>query len=125
MILVFGAGGNRDRSKRPEMGKIAASLADFTIVTSDNPRSEDPYRIALDIEIGFQKKGKERGQHYLIFIDRREAIEEALTTAEAGDIVLIAGKGHETYQIFKDRTIDFDDRDIARAWLRPMPKAEE
>jgi len=122
LILVFGAGGNRDREKRPEMGKIAASLADFAIVTSDNPRSEDPYRIALDIEIGFQKKGKERGQRYLVLIDRREAIEEALTTAESGDVVAVAGKGHETYQTFEDRTIEFDDRAVVRAWLRSMPK---
>ncbi len=124
LILVFGAGGDRDRGKRPEMGKLAASLADFTIVTSDNPRSEDPYRIALDIEIGFQKRAKERGQHYLIIIDRREAIEEALATAEAGDIVIIAGKGHETYQIFKDTAIDFDDREVARLWLQSMHKPE-
>jgi len=122
LIVVFGAGGDRDRKKRPEMGKIAASLADFAIVTSDNPRSEDPYRITLDIEIGFQKRGKERGQHYLVLIDRREAIEEALTTAEPGDTVIIAGKGHETYQIFKDRTIDFDDREIVQAWVRSMPR---
>jgi UDP-N-acetylmuramoyl-L-alanyl-D-glutamate--2,6-diaminopimelate ligase len=125
LIVVFGAGGDRDRSKRPEMGKIVASIADFAVVTSDNPRSEDPYRIALDIEIGFQKTGKERGQNYLIIIDRREAIEEALTTAEAGDIVVIAGKGHETYQIFKDRTIGFDDKAVARAWLQSMNKPEK
>jgi len=124
VIVVFGAGGDRDRSKRPEMGKLAASLADFTIVTSDNPRSEDPYTIALDIEIGFQKKGKERGQNYLVIIDRREAIEEALATAEAGDLVIIAGKGHETYQIFKDKTIEFDDKAIARTWLQSMSKLE-
>jgi UDP-N-acetylmuramyl-tripeptide synthetase len=124
LILAFGAGGDRDRGKRPEMGKLAASLADFTVVTSDNPRSEDPYRIALDVEIGFQKKGKERGQHYLVIIDRREAIEEALTTAEAGDVVIIAGKGHETYQIFKDRTVEFDDRSVARTWLQSMPMLE-
>jgi UDP-N-acetylmuramyl-tripeptide synthetase len=124
LIIVFGAGGNRDRGKRPEMGKIAASFADFTIVTSDNPRTEDPYRIALDIEIGFQKLGKERGQHYLVIIDRREAIEEALTTAEAGDIVLIAGKGHETYQIFSDKTVEFDDRVVVRDWLRSMLKLD-
>ncbi|RJP24812.1 MAG: UDP-N-acetylmuramoyl-L-alanyl-D-glutamate--2,6-diaminopimelate ligase [Candidatus Abyssobacteria bacterium SURF_5] len=125
LIAVFGAGGDRDRSKRPEMGKLAASISDFSIVTSDNPRSEDPYRIALDIEIGFQKMGKERGQHYLVIIDRREAIEEALATAETGDIVVIAGKGHETYQIFKDATVEFDDKAIARAWLQSMNKPEK
>jgi UDP-N-acetylmuramoyl-L-alanyl-D-glutamate--2,6-diaminopimelate ligase len=124
LIAVFGAGGDRDRSKRPIMGKLAASQADFTVVTSDNPRSEDPYRIALDVEIGFQKMGKERGQNYLVMIDRREAIEEALATAEAGDIVVIAGKGHETYQVFKDRTVEFDDRAVARAWLKSMSKRD-
>jgi UDP-N-acetylmuramoyl-L-alanyl-D-glutamate--2,6-diaminopimelate ligase len=125
LIVVFGAGGDRDRSKRPEMGKIVATLADFAVVTSDNPRSEDPYTIALDLEIGFQKSGKERGQDYLVIVDRREAIEEALATAEAGDLVIIAGKGHETYQIFKDETIDFDDREVVRNWLRQMSKGEK
>jgi UDP-N-acetylmuramoyl-L-alanyl-D-glutamate--2,6-diaminopimelate ligase len=124
LILVFGAGGDRDRSKRPEMGTLASDLADFAVVTSDNPRSEDPYRIALDIEIGFQRKGKERGQHYLVIVDRREAIEEALNAAEVGDIVIIAGKGHETYQIFKDGTIQFDDREVVRDWLQSMSKTE-
>lgn len=124
LILAFGAGGDRDRSKRPEMGSLAAELADFTVVTSDNPRTEDPYTIALDIEIGFQRKGKERGQHYLVMVDRREAIEEALNAAEVGDIVIIAGKGHETHQIFKDRTIEFDDRKVVRDWLQSMSKME-
>jgi UDP-N-acetylmuramoyl-L-alanyl-D-glutamate--2,6-diaminopimelate ligase len=123
LILVFGAGGDRDRQKRPEMGKLAASLADFTIVTSDNPRTEDPYRIALDLEIGFQKTGKERGQHYLVIVDRREAIEEALASAEVGDLVIIAGKGHETYQIFKDKTVEFDDRAVVRNWLQTISKS--
>lgn len=125
LILVFGAGGDRDRSKRPEMGKLAATLTDFAIVTSDNPRSEDLYRIALDLEIGFQKAGKERGQHYLVIVDRREAIEEALASAEVGDLVIIAGKGHETYQIFKDRTVDFDDREVVRSWLQSLSKTEK
>ncbi len=125
LILVFGAGGDRDRSKRPEMGLLAANLADFSIVTSDNPRSEDPYRIVLDIEIGFQKTGKERGQDYLVIVDRREAIEEALNAAEVGDIIIIAGKGHETYQVFKDRTVEFDDRAVVRGWLQSMSKTEK
>jgi UDP-N-acetylmuramoyl-L-alanyl-D-glutamate--2,6-diaminopimelate ligase len=124
LILAFGAGGDRDRGKRPEMGSLAASLADFSVVTSDNPRSEDPYRIVLDIEIGFQRMGKERGQHYLVIIDRREAIEEALNSAEVGDIVIIAGKGHETYQVFKDRTVEFDDRIVVRDWLQAITKPE-
>ena len=122
LIVVFGAGGDRDRSKRPEMGLLSADLADLTVVTSDNPRSEDPYRIALDIEIGLQKKGKERGLHYLVIIDRREAIEEALNAAEIGDIVIIAGKGHETHQIFKDKKIEFDDRTVVRDWLQSMSR---
>lgn len=125
LILVFGAGGDRDRSKRPEMGSLAADLADFTVVTSDNPRTEDPYRIVLDIEIGFQRRAKERGQHYLVIVDRREAIEEALNAAETGDIVLIAGKGHETYQVFKDGTVEFDDRAVVRDWLKSMSKTEK
>jgi len=125
VILVFGAGGNRDRTKRPEMGKLAATLADFTIVTSDNPRLEDPYRIVLDLEIGFQKSGKERGQDYLVIVDRREAIEEALASAEPDDIVIIAGKGHETYQVFKDETVEFDDRAVVRNWLQSVSKSEK
>ena len=125
LIIVFGAGGDRDRSKRPEMGMLAADLADFSVVTSDNPRNEDPYRIVLDIEIGFQRRGKERGQHYLVIVDRREAIEEALNAAEIGDIVLIAGKGHETYQVFKDGTVEFDDRAVVRDWLQSMSKIEK
>ncbi len=125
LIVVFGAGGDRDRSKRPQMGSLAADLADFTVVTSDNPRSEDPYRIVLDIEIGFQRRGRERGQHYLVIVDRREAIEEALNAAEIGDIVLIAGKGHETYQVFKEETIEFDDRAVVRGWLHSMSKGEK
>jgi UDP-N-acetylmuramoyl-L-alanyl-D-glutamate--2,6-diaminopimelate ligase len=125
VILVFGAGGDRDRTKRPEMGKLAATLADFTIITSDNPRSEDPYRIALDLEIGFQKSGKERGQDYLVIVDRREAIEEALASAEPDDLVLIAGKGHETYQVFKETTVEFDDRDVVRNWLQSISKSEK
>jgi UDP-N-acetylmuramoyl-L-alanyl-D-glutamate--2,6-diaminopimelate ligase len=125
LILVFGAGGNRDRSKRPEMGSLAADLADFTVVTSDNPRKEDPYRIVLDIEIGFQRRGKERSHDYLVIVDRREAIEEALNAAEIGDIVIIAGKGHETQQIFKDEIIEFDDRVVVRNWLQSMSKSEK
>jgi len=111
IITVFGCGGERDREKRPVMGEIASRLSDYVIITSDNPRSEDPERIALDIEVGIKKMN---GDNYTIIIDRRRAIEQALTMAERGDIVLIAGKGHENYQILKEKQIPFDDREITR-----------
>jgi UDP-N-acetylmuramyl-tripeptide synthetase len=109
IITVFGCGGDRDRSKRAPMGRAAASLSDRAIVTSDNPRGEDPARIFSDIEAGL----KGTFSNYTIIPDRRAAIFEAVGLAEAGDILLIAGKGHEDYQILKDRTIHFDDREIA------------
>ena len=108
LLLVFGCGGSRDRSKRPRMAEVAAKLADRIIVTSDNPRSEDPRAILQEIEAGFSPF-----KEYSLEEDRIRAIETALFSAEAGDTVLIAGKGHETYQIFKDRTVPFDDRQIA------------
>lgn len=104
VIVVFGCGGDRDRIKRPLMGKIASEMADFAIITSDNPRSEDPKAIVSEIEQGIITK------NYKIIIDRAEAIKQALAMAQKGDIVLIAGKGHETSQIFKDSRIPFDDR---------------
>jgi UDP-N-acetylmuramoyl-L-alanyl-D-glutamate--2,6-diaminopimelate ligase len=109
IITVFGCGGDRDRSKRAPMGQAAAFMSDHAIVTSDNPRSEDPARIFSDIEAGM----KDRFTNYRLIPDRREAIFEAVALARAGDIVLIAGKGHEDYQILKDRTIHFDDRETA------------
>jgi len=102
IILIFGCGGDRDRSKRPRMGEVAAHLADWTIITSDNPRSEDPEKIIKDIEQGFLKVGS---KNYELIIDRRSAIQKALAMAAPGDFVVIAGKGHETYQIFKDQTL--------------------
>ncbi|HHW15129.1 MAG TPA: UDP-N-acetylmuramoyl-L-alanyl-D-glutamate--2,6-diaminopimelate ligase [Firmicutes bacterium] len=115
-ILVFGCGGDRDRGKRPLMGEIAGRLADYTIVTSDNPRSEDPAAICAEVAAGVAKTA--RGpEAYEVLVDRREAIERALAVAEPGDVVLVAGKGHETYQIFADRTIDFDDREVVRQAL--------
>jgi UDP-N-acetylmuramoyl-L-alanyl-D-glutamate--2,6-diaminopimelate ligase len=113
LISVFGCGGDRDRTKRPQMGAIAASLSDIVIVTSDNPRTEDPNRIIDDVLEG-ASGSKARVE---IEVDRRKAIELALELAEKGDFVLIAGKGHETYQIFKDRTIHFDDREVVREAL--------
>ena len=116
LIAVFGCGGDRDRTKRPQMGAIAAGLADIIVVTSDNPRSEDPYRILEDVLEGTS------GSHCTVEseVDRRKAIERALELAKPGDFVLIAGKGHETYQIFKERTIHFDDREVVREALEHL-----
>ncbi len=109
VICVFGAGGDRDREKRPVMGRIAAELADDVIVTSDNPRSENPGTIAAEIVDGLQLQ---------VELDRRRAIQQAIERAQAGDVVLIAGKGHERGQEFADRTVPFDDREVARDTLR-------
>jgi UDP-N-acetylmuramoyl-L-alanyl-D-glutamate--2,6-diaminopimelate ligase len=113
LITVFGCGGDRDRTKRPQMGAIAASFSDLCIVTSDNPRTEDPNKIVEDILEG-TRQGNAETQ---VEVDRRRAIELALKQAKQGDFVLVAGKGHETYQIFKDRTIHFDDREVVREYL--------
>jgi UDP-N-acetylmuramoyl-L-alanyl-D-glutamate--2,6-diaminopimelate ligase len=114
LIVLFGCGGDRDRGKRPLMGETAVRLADRVIITSDNPRSEDPAKIALDVEVGARRT---KGAAYDVILDRGEAIERAIRSAAPGDVVLLAGKGHETYQIFKDRTVPFDDRDVARRVL--------
>ncbi len=119
LIAVFGSGGDRDRLKRPLMGAAAVSLADLTVITSDNPRSEDPLRIIREIEEG-AKKVWGQGRGYVIIPDRAMAIREALSLAQRGDMVVIAGKGHETYQILGDRTIPFDDRQVAREALREL-----
>ena len=111
VISVFGCGGDRDRTKRPLMGGIGAELSDIAIVTSDNPRSEDPAEILKDILTAWEFNGRELP---IVEIDREKAIEAAIRLAEPGDVVLIAGKGHETYQILKNETIHFDDREIAR-----------
>jgi UDP-N-acetylmuramoyl-L-alanyl-D-glutamate--2,6-diaminopimelate ligase len=108
LIAVFGCGGDRDRGKRPEMGRIAEAGADRVIVTSDNPRTEDPQRILDDIEAGMTRGGHERIE------DRREAIERAISVASAGDVILLAGKGHETYQIRGTVKHPFDERAIVR-----------
>jgi UDP-N-acetylmuramoyl-L-alanyl-D-glutamate--2,6-diaminopimelate ligase len=117
ILLVFGAGGDRDKSKRARMGEVAASLADLSFITSDNPRSEDPLAIIAEIERGFSEKG---AKNYKIVPDRREAINQALAAARKGDYILIAGKGHETYQIFKDKTIHFDDVEVVRSALKDV-----
>lgn len=99
------------------MGEVAASLADWTFLTSDNPRSENPLAILAEIERGVIKAGS---KHYSIVPDRREAIEKALATAKKGDCVLVAGKGHENYQIFKDKMIPFDDAEVIRSILKSL-----
>lgn len=114
VITVFGCGGDRDPAKRPLMGKAAGDASDVVVVTSDNPRSEDPVGIILQVEDGLRPTGAS----YTVVTDRRAAIRHAFTLATAGDSVLIAGKGHEDYQIFADRTIHFDDREVAREELR-------
>ncbi|MDU5199514.1 MAG: UDP-N-acetylmuramoyl-L-alanyl-D-glutamate--2,6-diaminopimelate ligase, partial [Veillonella sp.] len=119
IIVVFGCGGDRDATKRPIMGRIAAQYGDVVYVTSDNPRTEDPVQIVKDVEVGV-KDGLREGTHYEVIVDRREAIQHAIQHAKPGDIVLIAGKGHEDYQILKDKTIHFDDREEARAALKEI-----
>jgi len=114
IITLFGCGGGKDRTKRPVMGEVTGRLSDLTILSSDNPRTEDPLKIISDIIVGLQKTpGK-----YLIEPDREKAIGVAMDEARAGDIILLAGKGHENYQILADRTLEFDDRDMARRALR-------
>ena len=120
VILVFGAGGNRDKDKRERMGRVAARLADWTILTSDNPRSEDPMEIIAALEKGFEK---EAVRTYEVVPDRKEAIARALATANKGDTVLVAGKGHEDRQIFKDRTIPFSDIEVIKEVLAKMEAA--
>lgn len=110
VIAVFGCGGDRDRQKRPLMGEIAARLADRVYITTDNPRSEAPEAIAAEIEAGVLRHP---GARHRVVLDREEAIREAVAEARDGDVVVIAGKGHETYQIFRDRTVPFDDRAAA------------
>jgi UDP-N-acetylmuramoyl-L-alanyl-D-glutamate--2,6-diaminopimelate ligase len=110
VIVVFGCGGDRDPEKRALMGAAAGRSADHVIVTSDNPRSEDPVGIILQIEDGL----REASASFEVEVDRRSAIAAALGQATDGDTVLIAGKGHEDYQIFADRRIHFDDREVAR-----------
>jgi UDP-N-acetylmuramoyl-L-alanyl-D-glutamate--2,6-diaminopimelate ligase len=117
IILVFGAGGDRDRVKRARMGAVAASLADITFLTSDNPRSEDPLAIIEEIEKGFIEKGS---QNYHKIPDRREAIAQALASARKGDYVLVAGKGHEHFQTIKNQRIPFDDAEVIRSILKTM-----
>jgi UDP-N-acetylmuramoyl-L-alanyl-D-glutamate--2,6-diaminopimelate ligase len=113
IITVFGCGGNRDPAKRPKMGFVAESLSDVAIITSDNPRSEDPLEIIAEILTGLRHPQSAR-----VIPDREEAIRTAIDLCTKDDILLIAGKGHETYQIFSHGTISFDDRAIAQKACR-------
>jgi UDP-N-acetylmuramoyl-L-alanyl-D-glutamate--2,6-diaminopimelate ligase len=114
--VVFGCGGDRDRAKRPLMGRAATGLADLAVLTSDNPRSEDPIAIIEQIEPG----AREGGGTYVVEADRRAAIRLAVGEARPGDVVVIAGKGHESYQELADRTITFDDRTVAAEEIREL-----
>lgn len=119
IITVFGCGGDRDHSKRPKMSKAAEELSDFCFVTSDNPRSENPLKICQEITQGFKK------ENWMVEIDRREAIKKAISMANLNDIILIAGKGHETYQVFAHKTVEFDDRKIASQLCTEQAKARK
>ena len=116
LIVVFGCGGDRDKGKRPVMGGIASDLSDLSIVTSDNPRGENPQTIIDEILAGSNGGNAQVVQ----IIDRREAIKRALEAAQPGDLVVVAGKGHETYQVFADKTIHFDDREVVRELLADL-----
>lgn len=116
LVVVFGCGGERDRTKRPLMGEVAGQLSDLAILTSDNPRSEDPILIMNDVLVGLQRTGRP----YIAEVDREAAIQKALAEAREGDLVLLAGKGHESYQVLKDKTIPFNDPEVARRFLREM-----
>jgi UDP-N-acetylmuramoyl-L-alanyl-D-glutamate--2,6-diaminopimelate ligase len=114
VIVVFGCGGQRDKAKRPKMGRIASELADYVVITTDNPRSEDPAAIMDAIKRGITKN------NYCLVADRCEAIKKALSIARAKDIILVAGKGHEDYQILKNTVIAFDDRKVIQECLQSM-----
>jgi UDP-N-acetylmuramoyl-L-alanyl-D-glutamate--2,6-diaminopimelate ligase len=117
VITVFGAGGDRDRTKRPLMGMVAARLSDVVVITSDNPRSEEPARIIDEVNLGAQPETRQRAVEVVTIVDRREAILYAIAQAKRGDVVLIAGKGHEKYQEVGGVTLPFDDVAVAREAL--------
>ncbi len=120
LITVFGAGGERDRTKRPLMGMVAARLSDVVVITSDNPRGEDPAQIIEEVMRGAEPEARQSNARALTVVDRREAIHQAIAAAAAGDVVLIAGKGHEKYQVIGGTTFPFDDVAVAReALARP------
>jgi len=113
LITVFGAGGERDRTKRPLMGMVAARLSDLVVITSDNPRSEDPQRIIEEVKRGADAETRQSNATVMTFVERREAILAAVRLAQPGDVVLLAGKGHEKYQELADRREPFDDVAVA------------
>ncbi|MGC2424868.1 MAG: UDP-N-acetylmuramoyl-L-alanyl-D-glutamate--2,6-diaminopimelate ligase [Nitrospirota bacterium] len=124
LIAVFGCGGDRDRTKRPKMGKVAASLADIVILTSDNPRTEDPLEILMQAEAGALAEGsKVKGSNFFTYADRAKAISFAVGAARGGDTILIAGKGHEDYQIIGATKHHFDDRETAKAAVLALRRA--
>jgi UDP-N-acetylmuramoyl-L-alanyl-D-glutamate--2,6-diaminopimelate ligase len=120
IITVFGCGGNRDKSKRPLMGKIARKYSDYIILTSDNPRQEDPLAIIKDIKKGVVGWGLRRSKKYFIEPDRQKAIEQAVSLARKDDLVIIAGKGHEDYQILKDTVVPFNDKRVVEEILKKL-----
>jgi UDP-N-acetylmuramoyl-L-alanyl-D-glutamate--2,6-diaminopimelate ligase len=115
-VVVFGAGGNRDKTKRPIMGEVVANHCDLPIVTSDNPRDEDPEKIIDDVIVGVKKVT----DNYIKIIDRREAIKYAVENAKPNDIIILAGKGHETYTIIKGKKLPFDERKIVEDTLKEL-----
>jgi UDP-N-acetylmuramoyl-L-alanyl-D-glutamate--2,6-diaminopimelate ligase len=118
LITVFGCGGDRDRTKRPLMGAVAGRLSDLIVITSDNPRSEDPNRIVEEVQLGITPDTRrDSAQRLLTIVDRRAAIAKAIGLAQSGDVVLVAGKGHEKYQVIGDRVLPFDDVAVAREAL--------
>jgi UDP-N-acetylmuramoyl-L-alanyl-D-glutamate--2,6-diaminopimelate ligase len=121
LVTVFGCGGDRDRTKRPLMGVVASRLSDLVVITSDNPRSEDPERIIDEIERGIAPADSRTGHggapRWVRQADRREAIEQTIAAAAPADVVVIAGKGHEKYQVIGAKTLPFDDAAVARAAL--------
>jgi len=121
LIALFGCGGDRDRTKRPKMGRAACELADYCVITSDNPRTEDPDAIIADILEGI----KDAKCGYKVITDRSDAIEYALSIARKDDVIVLCGKGHETYQILKDRTIHYDEREVLRERLEKIRNRTE
>ncbi|KAJ6264869.1 UDP-N-acetylmuramoyl-L-alanyl-D-glutamate--2,6-diaminopimelate ligase [Drechslerella dactyloides] len=120
LICVFGCGGDRDPSKRPQMGAVAAALADVVVITSDNPRSEDPGQIVEGIRVGTTGRGAREGVEVKVEVDRRTAIEYAVGRAGKGDVIVLAGKGHEKYQLLKEGKVHFDDREVAQEALAKL-----
>jgi UDP-N-acetylmuramoyl-L-alanyl-D-glutamate--2,6-diaminopimelate ligase len=112
ILVLFGCGGDRDKDKRPQMGRVVTEDADYAVITSDNPRSEDPAEIIAQIRSGIRK------ENHCVVPDREEAICRIISLARPGDVVLLAGKGHEQYQVLRERTVFFDDREVAKKCLR-------